>query len=167
MDVKVGIVMGSDSDFDVLVKAAEVLKQFGIGFEMIVASAHRTPDAALDYAKEAESRGIKVLIGGAGAAAHLPGVLAAKTTLPVIGVPIKATALSGLDALYAIVQMPSGVPVATVAVDGAKNAGLLAVQMLALSDPELNQKLKEYKTDMAKAVAKKNARVQEKLAQLL
>lgn len=160
MEVRVGIVMGSDSDYGVLKKAAEVLKAFGVGFEMLVASAHRTPEVALNYAQTAEERGIKVIIAGAGAAAHLPGVLAAKTILPIIGVPINATALNGLDALYAIVQMPSGVPVATVALDGAKNAGLLAIQMLALEDDELKRKLHEYKVNMTNEVAAKNEKVQ-------
>lgn len=160
MEVKVGIVMGSDSDYGVLKKAAEVLKEFGVGFEVLVASAHRTPEVALNYAQTAEERGIKVIIAGAGAAAHLPGVLAAKTILPIIGVPINATALNGLDALYAIVQMPSGVPVATVALDGAKNAGLLAIQMLALADDELKRKFHEYKLNMTSEVAVKNEKVQ-------
>ena len=160
MEIRVGIVMGSDSDYGVLKKAMEILKEFNVGFETLVASAHRTPEVALNYAETAEARGLKVIIAGAGAAAHLPGVLAAKTVLPIIGVPINATALNGLDALYAIVQMPSGVPVATVALDGAKNAGLLAIQMLALSDGDLNQKLHNYKVKMTDEVAKKNEKVQ-------
>ncbi len=163
---KVGIVMGSDSDFDVMVKAAQVLDEFDIPYEMVVASAHRTTDEALIFAAEAEERGIQVIIAGAGAAAHLPGVLAAKTVLPVIGVPINATALSGIDALYAIVQMPSGIPVATVAIDGAKNAGLLAIQILSTADAQLRKKMHTYKKDMAAGVAKKNKRVQEKLQKM-
>lgn len=164
MNAKVGIVMGSDSDYPVLAKAADVLTSFGVGFEMIVASAHRTPEAALGYAESARERGLKVLIGAAGAAAHLPGVLAAKTTLPVIGLPINATSLNGLDSLYSIVQMPSGVPVATVGIDGAKNAALLAIEMLAISDETLAGKLAEYKAGMARAVKEKNQRIQSKLA---
>lgn len=164
MNAKVGIVMGSDSDYPVLAKAADVLTSFGVGFEMIVASAHRTPEAALGYAESARERGLKVLIGAAGAPAHLPGVLAAKTTLPVIGLPINATSLNGLDSLYSIVQMPSGVPVATVGIDGAKNAALLAIEMLAISDETLAGKLAEYKAEMARAVKEKNQRIQSKLA---
>lgn len=160
----VAVIMGSDSDYPVMKKSCEVLNDFDVPFEMVVTSAHRTTDHALNFAQEADQRGIKVLIAGAGAAAHLPGVLAAKTTLPVIGVPINATALQGVDALHAIVQMPSGVPVATVAIDGAKNAALLAIQMLALSDESLKEKLIEYKKDMQKAVEKKNLKLQEQLA---
>jgi len=160
METKVGIVMGSDSDYNVLKKACEVLKAFDVGYEVLVASAHRTPEVALEYASSAEKRGLKVIRAGAGAAAHLAGVLAAKTILPIIGVPINATALNGLDALYAIVQMPSGVPVATVALDGAKNAGLLAIQMLALNDADLSKKLHDYRLDMAAEVALKNEKVQ-------
>jgi len=157
----VGIVMGSDSDLKIMGDCAKVLKKFGVEYEMIVASAHRTPQKALEYAQTAEERGLKVIIAGAGAAAHLGGVLAAVTTLPVIGVPINATALNGVDALYAMVQMPSGIPVATVAINGAKNAGILATQMLALSDGALAQKLKDYKAEMAAEVEVKNQRVQE------
>ena len=130
---------------------------------MRVSSAHRTPEDTFAYAQAAESRGLRVIIAGAGAAAHLPGVIAAATTLPVIGVPINATALNGVDALYAIVQMPSGVPVASVGVDGAKNAGLLAVQMLALSDDGLKQKLVAYKQQMREAVLAKDAKLQAEL----
>ena len=152
MSVQVGIIMGSDSDFPLMKKAVDVLEEFGVGYEVKVSSAHRTPED-------------KVIIAGAGAAAHLPGVIAAKTTLPVIGVPINATALNGLDALYAIVQMPSGVPVASVGIDGAKNAGLLAVQILATADDSLRDKLARYKEDMKESVQKKNAKIQETLAQ--
>lgn len=164
MSVQVGIIMGSDSDFPLMKKAADVLDEFGIGYEVKVSSAHRTPEDTLEFAQTAAERGLKVIIAGAGAAAHLPGVIAAKTTLPVIGVPINATALNGLDALYAIVQMPSGVPVASVGIDGAKNAGLLAVQILATGDDALTQKLIAYKEDMKEAVLKKNAKIQETLA---
>lgn len=163
MQAKVGIVMGSDSDYNVLKKAADTFKEFNVEFEMLVASAHRTPETALNYAETAEERGIEVLIAGAGAAAHLPGVLAAKTVLPVIGIPINATALNGLDALYAIVQMPSGVPVATVAVDGAKNAALLAIQILAVKDQGLREKLHSYKQKMVEEVTRKNDNLQQLL----
>ena len=157
----VGIVMGSDSDFKIMKKAAHVLKDFGIPFEIKVASAHRTTDIALQYAEKADSRGLKVIIAGAGAAAHLPGVLAAKTVLPVIGVPIHATPLNGLDALYAIVQMPSGIPVATMAVDGAKNAALFAVQLLANENLDLKKAFYQYKEQMLKEVQAKDQNVQQ------
>ncbi len=158
---KVGIVMGSDSDLKIMQDAVKVLRDFGVESELVVASAHRTPYKALQYAETAEERGIEVIIAGAGAAAHLGGVLAAVTTLPVIGVPINATALNGLDALYAMVQMPSGIPVATVAINGAKNAGILAAQILSVKEPELRKQLKAYKEKMAQEVEAKNQRVQE------
>ena len=141
---KVGIIMGSDSDLAVMSKAAEMLEEFGIDYEMTVISAHRMPDIFYDYANKAEERGIKVIIAGAGGAAHLPGMCAAIFPLPVIGVPIHTKTLSGVDSLYSIVQMPSGIPVATVAIDGAANAAILAAKMLALSDNELLEKLKNY-----------------------
>ena len=165
MNAKVGIIMGSDSDFPLMKKTVEVLEEFGIAYEVKVSSAHRTPEDTLEYAKTAVDRGLKVIIAGAGAAAHLPGVIAAETTLPVIGVPINATALNGMDALYAIVQMTSGVPVASVGIDATKNAGLLAVQILATADDELRQKMVEYKENMKEAVLKKNAKIQETLIQ--
>ena len=165
MNAKVGIIMGSDSDFPLMKKTVEVLEEFGIAYEVKVSSAHRTPEDTLEYAKTAVDRGLKVIIAGAGAAAHLPGVIAAETTLPVIGVPINATALNGMDVLYAIVQMPSGVPVASVGIDATKNAGLLAVQILATADDELRQKMVEYKENMKEAVLKKNAKIQETLIQ--
>ena len=158
---KVGIVMGSDSDLKIMQDAVKVLRDFGVESELVVASAHRTPYKALQYAESAEERGIEVIIAGAGAAAHLGGVLAAVTPLPVIGVPINATALNGLDALYAMVQMPSGIPVATVAINGAKNAGILAAQILSVKEPELRNQLKAYKEKMAQEVEAKNQRVQE------
>ena len=158
---KVGIVMGSDSDLKIMQDAVKVLRDFGVESELVVASAHRTPYKALQYAETAEERGIEVIIAGAGAAAHLGGVLAAVTPLPVIGVPINATALNGLDALYAMVQMPSGIPVATVAINGAKNAGILAAQILSVKNPELRKQLKAYKEKMAQEVEVKNQRVQE------
>lgn len=152
--IRVGILMGSASDWSKMEKAAEVLREFGVEFEMKVLSAHRLPDKVSDYAREAEGRGLHILIAGAGVAAHLAGVLAAHQTLPVIGVPLSGGALNGVDALYATVQMPKGVPVATVAVDGAANAGFLAVQILALSDEPLRKKLKAYKaTERAKLEA--------------
>ena len=158
---RVGIVMGSDSDLKIMQDAVKVLRDFGVESELVVASAHRTPYKALQYAETAEERGIEVIIAGAGAAAHLGGVLAAVTTLPVIGVPINATALNGLDALYAMVQMPSGIPVATVAINGAKNAGILAAQILSVKEPELRKQMKSYKEKMAQEVEIKNKRVQE------
>lgn len=158
---KVAVVMGSDSDYPIMKKCLQVLEDFGVRYEVLVASAHRTTDKALAYVEGAKAKGIQVIIAGAGAAAHLPGVLAAKTTLPVIGIPINATALQGVDALYAIVQMPSGVPVATVAIDGSKNAALLAVQMLALADDRLSQALDAYKKTMAEEVEAKDRRLQD------
>jgi 5-(carboxyamino)imidazole ribonucleotide mutase len=149
---RVGIVMGSNSDADVMRPASEVLAGLGIEAETRVLSAHRTPQAAADYAESARGRGLRVIIAGAGGAAHLAGALAARTTLPVIGVPISSSPLGGLDALYATVQMPSGVPVATVAVDGAKNAGLLAAQILATADETLAARLDEYAEAMARRV---------------
>ncbi len=143
--VRVGILMGSESDLSKMEKAAEVLKQFGVPHEMKVISAHRLPDRVAEYASSAEKRGIQVLIAGAGMANHLAGTLAARTTLPVIGVPLSGSALSGVDALYSTVQMPKGVPVATVAVDLAANAAFLAVEILALGDAKLGRKLKEYR----------------------
>jgi 5-(carboxyamino)imidazole ribonucleotide mutase len=147
-------------------KAALTLKEFGVAYEVHVASAHRTPERALALAREAAERGIEVIIAGAGAAAHLPGVLAAVTPLPVIGIPINATALSGLDALYAIVQMPSGIPVAAVAIDGAKNAALLAVQILGVKDKALREKFVSYKAQMAEEVVAKHKKVQQQAAEL-
>ena len=159
---QVGIVMGSDSDLPVMSKAAEVLDEFGISFEMHIISAHREPDLFFDWAKSAEERGIRVIIAGAGMAAHLPGMCAALFPLPVIGIPMHTTSLGGRDSLYSIVQMPSGIPVATVAIGGAKNAGLLAVKILAVSDKELLSRLKEYSAKMADEVAAKDARLQDK-----
>ena len=152
---KVGIIMGSDSDLAVMSKAAEMLEEFGIDYEMTVISAHRMPDIFYDYANKAEERGIKVIIAGAGGAAHLPGMCAAIFPLPVIGVPIHTKTLSGVDSLYSIVQMPSGIPVATVAIDGAANAAILAAKMLALSDNELLEKLKNYKEGLKDKVSAK------------
>lgn len=141
----VGILMGSDSDLPVMEKAADVLKEMGIPYEMDISSAHRLPDKTADYAKMARSRGIEVLIAGAGMAAHLAGVIAANTTLPVIGVPLKSGALNGVDALYSTVQMPAGIPVATVAIDGAKNAAYLTCSILSIKYPEIAEKLESYR----------------------
>lgn len=152
---KVSIVMGSDSDLKIMSQAAKVLSDFGIEYEMKIISAHRMPEIFVDYAKSAQERGVSVIIAGAGGAAHLPGMCAALFTLPVIGVPIHTKSLSGVDSLYSIVQMPSGIPVATVAIDGARNAGLLAVRMLAISDGTLLKKLEDYKEDMKQSVASK------------
>ena len=159
----VAIVMGSDSDAPVMKQAADALDEFGISWEMRVLSAHRTPDDTIEYSRTAAGRGIKVVIAGAGGAAHLPGVLAATTTLPVVGVPIALKNLDGLDSLLSIAQMPRGIPVATVAVDGARNAGLLAVRILALGDPELTSKLESFVARMADEVRARDAKLQEQL----
>lgn len=161
----VGIVMGSDSDLGVMQEAAAILKKFDVPFEITVASAHRSPDRAAEFASTAGRRGVKVVIAGAGHAAHLAGVMAAHTTLPVIGVPIDSSCLQGLDSLLATVQMPPGIPVATTALGkpGARNAGILAVQMLALSDPRLQEKLAAFKEDMAEKVAQKAHGLEAKL----
>ncbi|HOQ00364.1 MAG TPA: 5-(carboxyamino)imidazole ribonucleotide mutase [Acetivibrio clariflavus] len=163
---KVAVIMGSDSDFSVLKDCIKLLKQFGVEVEVMVCSAHRTPDKAAEFAKNAESEGFGVIIAAAGKAAHLPGVLAAYTPLPVIGVPIKSSTMDGLDSLLSIVQMPSGIPVATVAIDGAENAALLAVQILSTANDELRTKMKEYKKNLAKKVEDKNAALQEKLKEI-
>ncbi|MEX2117545.1 MAG: 5-(carboxyamino)imidazole ribonucleotide mutase [Bacteroidota bacterium] len=148
----VGIIMGSSSDAEHLDISRQILKEFGVAFEFKVVSAHRTPDLMFRYAEEAASRGIEVIIAGAGGAAHLPGMVASKTTLPVIGVPVKSKALSGLDSLLSIVQMPAGVPVATVAIDGAANAALLAIRILAIKHPELVDRLREYREKIERQV---------------
>lgn len=163
---KVAIVMGSNSDLPVVKGAIDKLKEFGVEFEARVISAHRTPQAAEEFAKGAEDRGVSVIIAAAGKAAHLGGVIAAYTTLPVIALPIKSSLMDGLDSLLSMVQMPSGIPVATVAVNGAENAGILAVQMLALSDKSLSDKLKKFKEDMAAAVAEKDKKLQAELAEM-
>ena len=153
--------MGSDSDMAVMSKAAKVLDDFGISYEMHIISAHREPDVFFEWAKGAEDRGIKVIIAGAGMAAHLPGMCAALFPLPVIGIPMHTTSLGGRDSLYSIVQMPSGIPVATVAIGGGMNAGLLAVKILAVSDPELLAKMKNYLKEQKEAVEAKDAKLQE------
>ena len=145
----VGVVMGSKSDWPTMKEAAAVLKEFGVPYEARVVSAHRAPDDMAEYGRTAHERGIRVVIAGAGGAAHLPGMIAARTPLPVIGVPVKTSSLSGLDSLLSIVQMPGGVPVATVAIGGGKNAGLLAVQILGAGDEELRRKIAAYKEEMA------------------
>ncbi len=152
---KVGIVMGSDSDLSVMSKAAEILDKFGVDYEMTIISAHREPDEFFEYASNAEEKGFKVIIAGAGMAAHLPGMCAAIFPMPVIGVPMHTSSLGGRDSLYSIVQMPTGIPVATVAINGGANAGILAVKMLAISDADLLQKLKEYKDELKDGVVAK------------
>jgi 5-(carboxyamino)imidazole ribonucleotide mutase len=159
----IGIVMGSDSDLPTMKAAAEMCRQFDVPYEMRVVSAHRTPLEMAEYGRGARARGLRVIVAGAGGAAHLPGMLAAHTPLPVIGVPVAVTALNGFDALLSIVQMPAGVPVATVAIGGARNAGLLAVQIVAASNPDLMDRVQEYKDALAEESRNKNNRLQEKL----
>ena len=159
--VQVGIVMGSDSDMAVMSKAADVLEELGISYEMRIISAHREPDLFFEWAKSAENRGLKVIIAGAGMAAHLPGMCAALFPLPVIGIPMHTTSLGGRDSLYSIVQMPSGIPVATVAINGGKNAALLAAKILAVSDPDLLERLKAVSAKQEAEVKAKDARLQE------
>jgi len=161
-NMKVSILMGSDSDFNVMVEAAKILKNFSIDFEIRVISAHRTPEKLHEYVKQAESSGIEVFIAGAGGAAHLAGVIASLTNLPVIAVPIE-TKLGGLDSLLSMVQMPSGVPVATVSINGAKNAGILATQILSIKYSELKEKLKAYRENMKEEVNKKDEDIQKKV----
>ena len=157
----IGIVMGSDSDLAVMQKAAKTLEDFGVPYELTIISAHRTPDKMVEYARSAKERGLKVIISGAGWAAALPGMLAALTTLPVIGVPLHSKYYGGQDALYSIVMTPPGVPVATVAIDGAANAALLAIKMLAIGDEELSEKLAAYSENMKTSVEKKAEKIEE------
>ena len=157
----VGIVMGSDSDMPVMAKAADILEELGISYEMSIISAHREPDVFFEYAKSAEEKGFKVIIAGAGMAAHLPGMCAAIFPMPVIGIPMHTTSLGGRDSLYSIVQMPTGIPVATVAIGGGANAGLLAAKILAVSDPELLARLKAYSAKLKEQVEAKDARLKE------
>lgn len=164
---QVAIVMGSDSDLPVVKGAIEQLKKFGVDYEAHVISAHRTPYQAEEFAKNAKQNGVKVIIAAAGKAAHLGGVLAAYTTLPVIALPIKSSLMDGLDSLLSMVQMPTGIPVATVAVNGADNAGILAVQMLAISDTLLAERLEQFKKDMAEAVIAKDQKLQKELTENL
>jgi len=159
----VGVVMGSDSDWSVMSDAAQALKDFGIEYEVEVLSAHRTPEKMIEWGKAAASRGLKVIIAGAGGAAHLPGMLASVTTLPVVGVPVPLSKLDGMDSLLSIVQMPAGIPVATVSIGGAKNAGILAARILATSDKALEKVLVDYGTSLADLVAEKNAQLQNEI----
>ena len=159
--VKVGILMGSDSDLPIMKKAADMLEKFGIEYEMTIISAHRMPDVFVDYATKAEARGIEVIIAGAGGAAHLPGMCAALFDLPVIGIPIHTKSLGGVDSLYSIVQMPSGIPVATVAIDGAANAAILAAKILSVYDKDLRIALKNYKQEMKDGVMAKADKLNE------
>ncbi|MDE6313216.1 MAG: 5-(carboxyamino)imidazole ribonucleotide mutase [Lachnospiraceae bacterium] len=158
---KVGIVMGSDSDMPIMAKAADVLEELGIDYEMTIISAHREPDVFFEYAKTAEEKGFKVIIAGAGMAAHLPGMCAAIFPMPVIGIPMHTTSLGGRDSLYSIVQMPSGIPVATVAINGGANAALLAAKMLAISDSALLEKLKKYSENLKEQVENKDKKLKE------
>ena len=159
----VGVVMGSDSDWNVMSEAAAILREFGIGFEVEVLSAHRTPERMIEWGKAAAGRGLKVIIAGAGGAAHLPGMLASVTTLPVIGVPVPLARLDGMDSLLSIVQMPAGIPVATVSIGGAKNAGILAARILGTFDPQLSAKLAAFAQDLQDQVAVKNANLRASL----
>ena len=161
MSAKVGILMGSDSDLPVMQKAAKMLEKFGVEYEMTIISAHRMPDTFVEYAQGAEERGIEVIIAGAGGAAHLPGMCAALFDLPVIGIPIHTKSLGGVDSLYSIVQMPSGIPVATVAIDGAANAAILAAKILSVSDKDLRIKLKDYKKEMKDGVLAKAEKLEQ------
>lgn len=160
---KVAVIMGSDSDLGVVEKGLKVLKEFGVEYEARVISAHRTPRQAEEFARNAKANGFEVIIAAAGKAAHLGGVLAAMTTLPVIGIPIKTSLMGGMDSLLSIVQMPKGIPVATVAVDGAENAALLAIQMMALKDKDLDKKLEDYKVKMEEEVVEKDKNLQERI----
>lgn len=158
---QVGIVMGSDSDMPVMAKAADILEELGISYEMTIISAHREPDVFFEYANSAEAKGFKVIIAGAGMAAHLPGMCAAIFPMPVVGIPMHTTSLGGVDSLYSIVQMPAGIPVATVAINGGANAGLMAAKILATSDAELLAKLKDYSKTLKEQVQAKDAKLQE------
>ena len=158
-DVRVGIIMGSDSDLPVMREAAAILQEFGVAYEMTIVSAHRTPTRLFEYATSARERGLRVIIAGAGGAAHLPGMAAAITELPVIGVPVKSSMLNGQDSLLSIVQMPAGVPVATVAINGAKNAGILAAQILGIADARLLERVVQYKRELESMVMEKVARL--------
>jgi 5-(carboxyamino)imidazole ribonucleotide mutase len=154
-NVQVGIIMGSDSDLPVMSAAADMCEKFGIEYEVSIVSAHRTVDRLIEYSKSAEERGLKVIVAGAGGAAHLPGMVAAITSLPVVGVPVRGSNLEGMDSLLSIVQMPGGVPVATVAVNGAKNAGILAAQIIGSADATIRAKITEYKNEMKNEVEAK------------
>lgn len=160
----VGVIMGSDSDYTVMAEAVQVLRDFGIPHAVEVVSAHRTPDKMVDYARAAAERGLRVIIAGAGGAAHLPGMVASMTTLPVVGVPVPLAKLDGMDSLLSIVQMPGGIPVATVSIGGAKNAGLLAARILGAADPAVAAQLADYAQELTDMVAVKNAALQERVA---
>jgi 5-(carboxyamino)imidazole ribonucleotide mutase len=162
---QVGVIMGSDSDYDVMGAAAEALAEFGVAHEVRVVSAHRTPLGMAEYAQQAAGRGLKVIIAGAGGAAHLPGMVASLTTLPVIGVPVPLSTLDGMDSLLSIVQMPAGVPVATVSIGGARNAGLLAARILAVGDPQLAARMAAFQDDLAATAQAKDAALQQRLAE--
>lgn len=159
-NIDVAIIMGSDSDLPIMADSAKFLDDMGISYEMKILSVHRCPDEAIDYAKSLKDRGVKAIIAGAGGAAHLPGIFAAVNTCPVIGVPIYSKALNGIDSLYSIVQMPSGIPVATVAINGAKNAAILAAQIIGVTDENIKNKISDFKTEMRDGVMKKDARLQ-------
>ncbi len=161
--ILVGVVMGSDSDWSVMCEAANALKEFGIGYEVEVLSAHRTPERMIEWGKAAAGRGIKVVIAGAGGAAHLPGMLASVTTLPVIGVPVPLAKLDGMDSLLSIVQMPAGIPVATVSIGGSRNAGLLAARILGAFDSQLTQQLETFRSNLAVSVAEKNEKLKSQI----
>ncbi|GJD21117.1 phosphoribosylaminoimidazole carboxylase; PurK [Rivularia sp. IAM M-261] len=161
MSPVIGIIMGSDSDLPTMKDAIVICEEFGIGCEVAIVSAHRTPERMFEYAKSAHERGIKVIIAGAGGAAHLPGMVASLTPLPVIGVPVSSRHLQGVDSLYSIVQMPAGIPVATVAIGNAKNAGLLAVQIIATSQPELLVKVQQYRSDLRDSVITKQSKLEQ------
>jgi 5-(carboxyamino)imidazole ribonucleotide mutase len=160
-NIDVAIIMGSDSDLPIMSDAAKFLETIGISYEMKILSVHRCPDEAIEYAKGLKERNVKVIIAGAGGAAHLPGIFAAVNTCPVIGVPIHSKTLSGVDSLYSIVQMPSGIPVATVAINGAKNAAILATQIIGTSNLEIQNKISDYKLSLKKAVVEKDSKLQE------
>jgi len=164
-EIQVGIIMGSDSDLPIMQKCADALDEFGIGWEMVISSAHRHPGKTARYARGAADAGLKVIIAGAGGAAHLPGVIASMTLLPVIGVPIAIEPLGGVDSLYSIVQMPQGVPVATVSINGAYNAGLLAAQIMAVQDEKLRNRLNSYRQKLAAKVEEKDCALRDKLGQ--
>jgi 5-(carboxyamino)imidazole ribonucleotide mutase len=160
MNKKIGIIMGSDSDLPVMEQGAKILDDLGLSYELTIVSAHRTPERLFDYARSAEERGLEVIIAGAGGAAHLPGMIASLTSLPVIGVPVKTSTMSGLDSLYSIVQMPPGVPVATVAINGSLNAGLLAAQIIGLQDKVIREKITAYKANLKQMVLDKAERLE-------
>ena len=160
-NIDVAIIMGSDSDLPIMKDSAKFLDNMGISYEMKILSVHRCPDEAIDYAKNLKNRGVKAIIAGAGAAAHLPGIFAAVNTCPVIGVPIHSKALNGIDSLYSIVQMPSGIPVATVAINGAKNAAILATQIIGVSNEDIRNKLADFKAGLKDAVMEKDAKLQD------